>query len=399
MRLHFERILPVPPSAAWPFLTDPELMNRWSDAAIRRIAVGDGDEPWAVGTLRSVTIRLPRGAARIEEVVETSRPPHHFVYRVVNGAPIRSHRGEMRLSPVEGGTRFTWDVEAEFPVPLLGATAGVLLRRQVGASIDRLVDCLQDAAEAGLRPDRDVDDSADLASLYAGAEAIRDEQRVLADRLAARNDPKQWFARVYQFVTEELIDCCRQGRFTHPGWVLRLIPRFHHYYRVNLDRYCGEAPGYCEHHWISSFRAADNVRGRLKDPLKGIGFSIAKGMQAHIEEDLPRTLAEIYVWHYAYRSRYGRFRSDYMLMRDVFGRAADRLKPLFPKAAQTLGFRVFETWTPEQIKDEMMRRFYYDIPRQRRRAFERGERLANLMLGTGQAEAGRPQDTVIRRPA
>src|SRR5947207_2441211 len=60
-------------------------------------------------------------------------------------------------------------------------------------------------------------------------------QRASAERLRRANDPKQWFARVYVFVTEEQLAHLDRGEVDHPEWALRLIPAFHTYYSAALE--------------------------------------------------------------------------------------------------------------------------------------------------------------------
>jgi uncharacterized protein YndB with AHSA1/START domain len=384
VKLLIEQYLPAPPSAVWPFLVEPELMNRWSEARIELVATGDGEEASAIGTLRTVTIRAWRSQTQLLEVIEHSEPGRRLVYRVISGIPARYHRGEITLHPDGDGTQLRWDVRFRFPLPGMAKVASLVLQRQLNNSMKALAREVAGAPTTVLAPaSPEVDDSAELPALFAAAEATLLEQRNLADRLSQDGDPKSWFVRVYEYVTEEQLKACRDGLFTHPGWVLRLIPRFHHYYLQSLQRFMGESAGECEQHWWSSFRAMDRAsRWKRRSGLESIGYGIARGMQAHIEEDLPRTLAEIYVWHYRDQCRYARFRADYLIMGNIFRAAASKIMKELPPGAKPLPFRVYDRLMLQEVKDALMARLYYDIARERRKAFERGERLVNLMMGS-----------------
>lgn len=383
MQLHLERALPAPPAAVWPFIVDPARMNRWSTAKIEALSPGDDD---CVGMTRRITIPGPR-TVRFEEVIERAEAPHRLVYRVVRGIPVRRHRGEIALRAEGSGTLLTWDVDYEFPLPGVGLFARVLLERQLSLSLAQLAEVVRDAEAAPLPPARDVDDRQQIPTLRRKAMEILAAQRALADRLEAANDNKRWFARVYSFVTENMIALCDEGGVPHPSWVLRLIPRFDHYYTDNLRRYLGEIAGPCEAHWVRAFRTMD-AHHRFREPLLGISVGLAKGVRAHIEEDLPRALAEIHVRHYQGRCAYARFRADYLSMRDVFRDASDRLLAQIPSRYFPLWMRVTSPLMTREMKDGLVHKRFYDVPKRRREAFERGERLANLLLEDRDVQRG-----------
>jgi hypothetical protein len=274
----------------------------------------------------------------------------------------------------------------------MGFAARLLLEKQLGESLRELAKVVIVKPEVAYEASHFPDESAELPALYEAAEAIYEEQRDLAEELTARNDPKRWFVRVYQYVTECQIAACRRGDFAHPAWVLRLIPRFHYYYLKNLRAWQEQRLHECEHHWASSFLAQDMARKWKGGDLGEIGYGIAKGMQAHIEEDLPRTLAEIYNWHYQDVCAYGRFRADYLMMGGIFREASSKLLALVPSDALSLQNRIVERYMPPEIKDNLMAKYYYDIARERRKAFERGERLARLMAGENSSPAFTPEE-------
>jgi hypothetical protein len=64
----------------------------------------------------------------VEEVVEWD-PPHRYVYVLLRGAPIRNHRGEVRVEDAAGGTRATWRIEFEPVIPLSGLVLKPVMTR------------------------------------------------------------------------------------------------------------------------------------------------------------------------------------------------------------------------------------------------------------------------------
>jgi hypothetical protein len=256
-----------------------------------------------------------------------------------------------------------------------------VLQKQLTASLDKLAAVAAGRPAPALRPRPYLKEERTLPALFAAAEAIRDEQKMLADRLQAAGDPKYWFTRVYQHVSECQIEACRRGQFQHPAWVLRLIPRFHEYYVHNLERWQGGNPTACEAHWRSAFRAMEKAARWKRNEVQQMAYAIAKGAQAHIEEDLPRSLADIYMRHYHGKCSYARFRGDYMQMANIFRQASDRLLDALPAGMIPKRFQLIRKALPDEVGDVLLARYFYNVPRERRKTFERGERLAALMAG------------------
>lgn len=380
MQIVLEQFLPVDAEHAWPFICEPDWMNTWSLAFVREVAPGDGGQAGSVGAMREVTIRALGREIQLEEVIERARAPHSLVYRVVGGVPLRFHRGEITLTPERAGTHLRWQVDFESPVPGVDGFMRFVLEKQLRQSLEKLAQAVRQPVLRKPPVVRHFEEPAPSKELWAHAAEILEKQRTLASRLEDAGDPKQWFARVYAFVTEEQLALCRSGEISHPAWVLRIIPRFHDYYAVNLQRWLGLESGVAEAHWRSAFRAMEQASRWYGDPLTAITYGLAKGVQAHIEEDLPRALADVFVEHYAGKCSFARFRADYLLMGNVFRRASQRMLERMPSRHFPMVARVMTPWLPPEGKDAVIRRRFYDIPRERRRAFERGERLAAWLL-------------------
>jgi hypothetical protein len=376
LRLDLERELPCSPARAFPLIAEPALINLWSSAEVESIATGDGDHPGGTGALRKVhTPRRPR--TTLLEVIERADAPRRLDYRVIAGAPIRHHAGSIHLLEQPGGTLMRWEVEMDFLAPGMSFVAKRALLPELNKSLDRLV-ALAAAPPKGqpLPPTRALDDGPEaLLALREDAETIAQAQRALADRLLHHGDDRGHFARVYQYVTEDMAAMVDNERFDHPGWVLRLVPIFHRFYEHNLTRRLGERVGAVEPHWERAFTTTERARERGKTAFEAAMLGIFVGMRAHIEDDLPRALAEAYR-DYAGRCDYARFRPDYLRMAQIFTEAGDRLLADWPRRAWTPRARFLDRITPRALRDQLLDRTFYPITQQRRRAFERGAELA-----------------------
>ncbi len=356
-------------------------MNRWSTAKIHLASAGDGGHPAGVGALRRVD--LPGLGGRLHEVVAESEPPHRFVYRVYRGPGIRAHRGEMTVAQTKEGSFLTWEVRADFVAPFAGIVAKQMLTRELGRSLDTLVTLAPSGGPSLLRapPARELDETQALPALYEEAERVLEEQRALADELLAARDPRGWFTRSYQHVTTLQLRECRRGRFLHPAWVLRLVPVFHRYYMDSLGPSLGRGEGVVEDHWREAFGRMQRGKVRRSTRYQAMARCTLYGMIAHIEEDLPRALAEVYLAHYRGRCDYVRFRADYLAMEPIFREAGERLlhgelsRWQIPPPTQVL------MELPVELRAAVMDRKLYDIPRNRVRAFGRGERMVRLAEG------------------
>ncbi|MDR2281534.1 MAG: DUF5995 family protein [Gordonia sp. (in: high G+C Gram-positive bacteria)] len=353
---------------AWTMLTVPEQMNRWSTARIDLFEHGVGDRPDGVGTLRTVT--LPGGRARLKEVVESSEFPSRFAYRVHDGGPaLLDHRGELALVTTSDGCRLTWTVRMQLVPAVATAAVARTIRRQLGESLDTLA--LLDPPEAVAPPDVSVRTARDVAPLRTQALAVLDAQRATAQRLAAEDDPKQWFARVYSYVTEEMIKACDRGDVDNPDWVLDLIPVFDEYYTRNLSDY--EAGRECEPMWQRAWSRCE--RSDERRPHLPVMSGLLAGVAAHIDADLPRALAGVH------RSRYAdtdlrAFRPDYLRLSPVFTAASNSLLADLPRSHKPW-WTGLATRVHPQLRDSLLARKGYDVGRHRFEAFARALETAS----------------------
>lgn len=382
-RLHFERNLPVKPEILWPLVTLPQEMSRWSSAPIIAKEPGDGGFPNGIGATRTVQVPLYKDRhMTLQETIEVVEPLQRLVYRVVDNPMIRYHHGEMNLVESKDGTLFTWDVEFQFTLGPLGKLAMIGLKREINKSLDvleKIVVSYTPPASA-VRSSRPVQAELeeDLHDLYTRAEKVLAEQHAHAEQLSGQGDRKRWFPLVYQFVTEEQIRRAKEGAVEHPGWVLRLIDTFHQYYWRNFEKWTdseilSEQPA--ERHWRIAFGAMEKPKSDQKAMLLGLRGAII----AHIEQDLPRALAEVYIDHYADVCDYDRFRADYLLMGDVFSSASRQaISAMNPKNVPW-PFGYINGLLPVEIETLLQQKLFYDVSNQRRKTFERGKAFAETL--------------------
>ncbi|MBJ8343806.1 SRPBCC family protein [Antrihabitans sp. YC2-6] len=367
----------APPAAVWDLLTDPARMNEWSTARIELVDAGDGGRADGVGTLRRIHLPGP-GSARLSEVVHESEPPHRFGYTVFRGAAgLREHRGNIAIAGVDGGaaSEVSWEVVMRFAIPGVSLLARQLIAPELSRSLKRLAEIAAGSRESTTAGPRHIE-PADLTPLLAEANAILAQQRAIADRLAGADDPKQWFARVYQFVTEEQLAHLESGLVNNPEWVLRLIPRFHELYSESLFTF--EAGEPTPQQWHRAWSTAE--AGGAKQSAQLIVKALLQGVAAHIEVDLPRALAETYLRDFRGRCDYVYFRADYIRMADIFRKASDRLMEQMPRHYHPLWLRLSRSVLPPEFRDQLMSR-YYDVARRRLEAFDKGGELVRAKLG------------------
>lgn len=349
-------------------LTDPEQMNRWSTARIALRDPGVGDRPDGVGALRSVT--LPGGRAKLREVVERSEFGRSFDYRVYDGGPaLLDHSGRQEISETEAGCELTWTVRMQ----LVSRAATSLVAKRVHGQVAESLDLL-----AGLKPPAPAMAplgrprvAADATQSRRTASQVLARQRATADRLASTDDPKQWFARVYSYVTDEMIGICDRGDVDNPDWVLALIPVFDEYYMRNLVAF--ESGQACEPMWQRAWTMCE--RRDERRPHVPVVKGLMSGVAAHIDADLPRAISQLHLAEYADRDL-REFRPDYLRLAPVFSAASDRLLDDLPRSHKPWWTGVAARVHP-QIRDALIARQGYDVGRHRFTAFAAAVDLAS----------------------
>ena len=137
-----EQRFTAPPERVFALLTDHAAFGRalGEDIRLEREGVPAPNGLGAVRVIRAqgLTIR--------EEVVawEDGRA---MDYRVVSGAPLQNHRGEIRIQPDGSGSRVDYRIRFDWPWYLGGGVVGGLiarnLERQIGGGLAQMASSLR----------------------------------------------------------------------------------------------------------------------------------------------------------------------------------------------------------------------------------------------------------------
>ena len=105
----------------WDVLTHHEDLPRWFKP-VRKVHLDPPghDERDGLGAVRHMHAV---GPTIVEEIVEWA-PPRRYAYRLLRGAPIRDHLGEVTVEATPLGTRATWAIRFRPVIP----GSGLVLR-------------------------------------------------------------------------------------------------------------------------------------------------------------------------------------------------------------------------------------------------------------------------------
>lgn len=110
----------------WDVLSTHEGMPEWFGPVRKVVLDPPGrDERNGLGAVRHIHAV---GPVVVEEVVEWDAP-RHYVYKLLRGAPIRKHRGQVNVEETDRGCRATWRIEFEPVIPLSGLLLRPLMTR------------------------------------------------------------------------------------------------------------------------------------------------------------------------------------------------------------------------------------------------------------------------------
>lgn len=165
--------------------------------------------------------------------------------------------------------------------------------------------------------------------LMQQVEAIHAQQRATAERLKAAHDMKYWFARVYEYVTENEIAAIRARRYMYPHMKMQEVIGFQQTYMANLNAWEHGAKQQVESNWQAAFAAAES--SSMTGSVFGwdIKNALLPSMQAHIRFDLPRAIASAYATNYSGipNTTIGDFHADFEAMGPVFDAAQAEIEP------------------------------------------------------------------------
>ena len=131
-RLRFNRDFDLPPEEVFAFFAEHENLGPTFGAEVTRLSDGDDGSRNGVGSRRRIK---PGPAPAFEETITAFVPDELIEYRITKGTPLRDHLGQIRFSPVDGGTHLEWDISFGAVVPGLDRILAEVLKRRISQGI------------------------------------------------------------------------------------------------------------------------------------------------------------------------------------------------------------------------------------------------------------------------
>jgi len=115
-------------------LADHNQLGRVLGIPVRRVRDGR-DDINGVGSVR----RLGLGPLGVEETVTLLEPNRRIEYRISKGGgPVRNHRGKLEFSGSHKGSRVTWTIQFDSPLPLFGPLLKLVLSQGIRLGLKRI---------------------------------------------------------------------------------------------------------------------------------------------------------------------------------------------------------------------------------------------------------------------
>jgi hypothetical protein len=117
-------------------LADHNNLRRVFGVPVSRIRDAEGDDVNGVGSVRRIGGPGPLG---IEETVTALQANRSISYRISRGGgPVRNHSGKIAFAEVGGGSRVTWTIRFDSPLPLLGPVVARVLDTAIRIGLRRI---------------------------------------------------------------------------------------------------------------------------------------------------------------------------------------------------------------------------------------------------------------------
>ena len=113
LHVEAETTIAAAPEMVWALVSDARRYPGWGPWREGRYQrAGDESErgPGAVQVLISARRVYGRRGKSVERIL-VAEPERRLVYEVIGGLPVRNYRGEVTLTPVEGGTQVRWSAD------------------------------------------------------------------------------------------------------------------------------------------------------------------------------------------------------------------------------------------------------------------------------------------------
>ena len=131
-RIEIQQRFSASPARVFAAVTDHKRLEQWQKGTRVTIEKDGVPPPNGLGAIRKVS----NGPFHIYEEIVRWEEPQAMDYRIVRGAPLRDHLGEIRLAPAaDGGTLVRYRVRFELP----WYAGGRLMERLVSRQLERLI--------------------------------------------------------------------------------------------------------------------------------------------------------------------------------------------------------------------------------------------------------------------
>lgn len=116
------------------YLSDHNNLSKVFLIPVKRIKDGQ-DDVNGVGSVRKLGI----GPVGVEETVVAVEPNKSIDYRITRGGgPIQNHKGNISFEKKGSGSRVTWTIEFDSPVPMAGSVIKMILGQGVEQGLKRV---------------------------------------------------------------------------------------------------------------------------------------------------------------------------------------------------------------------------------------------------------------------
>jgi uncharacterized protein YndB with AHSA1/START domain len=106
----------------------------------------EGDPaPNGIGAVRVLKLAGPP----TREEVTAFEPPSHFAYKMLSGAPVKSHTANVVLSPQGTGTQISWSVDSVPSIPVPATVWSGIIRQVINQLLRGIVKESERRARAG----------------------------------------------------------------------------------------------------------------------------------------------------------------------------------------------------------------------------------------------------------
>ncbi len=132
MDFSFETTIAAPRETVWDVVTDHRRYTEFTPLRTSKLEAEGDPPPNGVGAIRALGIVGPP----VREQVTAFEPPRRFAYRLVSGAPLKNHCGEIVLEEAPGRTRISYSIHTEPKYPVIGHLALPISKQSVKSLFD-----------------------------------------------------------------------------------------------------------------------------------------------------------------------------------------------------------------------------------------------------------------------